>query len=190
MTMPDHVGNDPADAYPGAVPENPDDPDPYDPQDALRDAVARARRTARDKGLRPGLRPQRKRRWDQPAAAEQGRDPAVLGDQMQRMLLDRGWRVDVAAGSVLAKWPQIVGPDVAAHTEAVSFEEGVLTVRADSTAWRTQLEYMTSTILGQIEQEVGAKVVTQLRLAGPSTPSWSRGFRKVHGGRGPRDTYG
>lgn len=106
------------------------------------------------------------------------------------MLAERGWKVDVAAGSVLARWSEIVGPEVAAHTTATGFDNGVLTVRADSTAWRTQLSYMTSTILGQIEQSIGADIVTELRFVGPSAPSWNRGPRTVHGARGPRDTYG
>ncbi|WP_244328392.1 DUF721 domain-containing protein [Yimella sp. cx-51] len=160
-----------------------------DPLDAAREALSRARLAARGKGLRPGQQPRVRRKYDIPRD-DGGRDPVGLADQMERLLVERGWRVDVAAGSVLAKWPQIVGPDVASHTHATGFEDGVLTVRADSTAWRTQLSYMTSTILAQIEAEIGADIVTELRILGPSAPSWNRGLRKVHGGRGPRDTYG
>lgn len=157
---------------------------------AVREAVARARRAARDKGLRPGQQPSKRRFGAFEARREDSRDPSTLSVQMERLLDDRGWKVDVAAGSVLAKWPEIVGPEVAAHARATGFEDGVLTVRADSTAWRTQLGYMSSTILGQIEQTIGPDVVLELRFLGPSAPSWSKGPRKVHGGRGPRDTYG
>ena len=37
---------------------------------------------------------------------------------------------------------------------------------------------------------VGAAVVTELKVVGPSAPSWSRGRHRVQDGRGPRDTYG
>lgn len=157
---------------------------------AAREAVSRARRAARDKGVRPGQQPRRRAFGAGEPRRDDGRDPATLSDQMERLLADRGWKVDVAAGSVLAKWPEIVGPEVAAHATATGFEDGVLTVRADSTAWRTQLGYMSSTILGQIEQTIGPDIVSELRFLGPSAPSWNKGPRKVHGGRGPRDTYG
>jgi predicted nucleic acid-binding Zn ribbon protein len=113
----------------------------------------------------------------------------LLGEQMDRLLLDRGWKVDVAVGSVMGRWPVIVGADVAAHCTPVTFSDGVLIVRAESTAWATQLRLMSSSILGRLETEVGKDAVTELRVQGPSAPSWSRGLRKSTG-PGPRDTYG
>ena len=164
---------------------------------AAASALARAREAARAKGLRPGSRPMRKRRpmgqagslADQSRDGRNGRDPALLGDQMDRLLLDRGWNVDVAVGSVMGRWPAIVGTEVAAHCTPVTFSDGALTVRADSTAWATQLRLMSSSILGRLETEVGKDTVTELRVQGPSAPSWNRGPRKATG-PGPRDTYG
>lgn len=159
--------------------------------DAAAAALARARAAAKAKGLRPGLRPIGKRRPGVPESprSRDGRDPKLLGDQMDRLLLDRGWRVDVAVGSVMGRWPEIVGPEVAQHCAPVTFEMGVLTVRADSTAWATQIRLLTSSILGRLEGEVGKGTVSELRVVGPSAPSWSRGPRRSQG-PGPRDTYG
>jgi predicted nucleic acid-binding Zn ribbon protein len=156
-------------------------------------ALARARQVARSKGLRPGSRPRSGHRG-QPAGGSaiqgrDGRDPSPLGDQMDRLLLDRGWNIDVAIGSVMGRWPAIVGTEVAAHCTPVTFSDGVLMVRAASTAWATQLRLMSSSILGRIETEVGKDTVRELRVQGPSAPSWSRGLRKSTG-PGPRDTYG
>ena len=163
---------------------------------AAASALARAREAARAKGLRPGSRPRRSRKG-QPGDGSgrnvrdgrDGRDPSLLGDQMDRLLLDRGWNIDVAIGSVMGRWSAIVGTEVAAHCTPVTFSDGVLTVRAESTAWATQLRLMSSTILGRLETEVGKDAVTELRVQGPGAPSWSRGFRKSTG-PGPRDTYG
>ena len=159
---------------------------------AAASALARAREAARAKGLRPGSRPMRKRRpmgQQVSGSGRDGRDPALLGDQMDRLLIDRGWNVDVAVGSVMGRWPAIVGQDVAEHCTPVTFGDGVLTVRADSTAWATQLRLMSSSILGRLETEVGKDAVIELRVQGPSAPSWTRGPRKATG-PGPRDTYG
>lgn len=158
-------------------------------------ALARARQAAREKGLRPGMMPVRRRRaGGLPSRAASGsgpdaRDPALLGEQLDRLMSERGWQVDVAVGSVMGRWPHLVGPDVAAHVVPVAYDSGVLTVRADSTAWATQVRLLASVLLSRLEQEVGVGTVTQLKVTGPSAPSWSRGLRRV-AGRGPRDTYG
>jgi predicted nucleic acid-binding Zn ribbon protein len=163
--------------------------------DAAASALARARAAAAEKGLRPGMKPKRRRRLQGDGAtlsgsARDGRDPALLGDQLDRLLVDRGWKVDVAVGSVMGRWPEIVGADIAAHVEPLSFTDGVLTVRADSTAWATQIRLLSSSLLARVEEEIGAGAVTELRVLGPSAPSWNRGTRRSPDSRGPRDTYG
>ena len=73
--------------------------------------------------------------------------------------------------------------------EVVAFEGTVLTVRAVSTVWATQMRLLGSTVLRRIEDEVGAGVVTEIVVRGPGGPSWRKGPLPA-GGRGPRDTYG
>ncbi len=163
-----------------------------DPADAARAALARARKVARDRGLRPGSRPGRRRPATDPTLSgpgRDGRDPQLLGEQLDRLLLDRGWQADVAVGSVTARWAEIVGSDVAAHVQPVGFESGVLTLQADSTAWATSMRLLRSRLLGRLEQEVGAGTVTDLDVLGPAAPRWRHGSWRV-AGRGPRDTYG
>ncbi|MDQ3454894.1 MAG: RNA-binding protein, partial [Actinomycetota bacterium] len=41
----------------------------------------------------------------------------------------------------------------------------------------------------RLRTQIGADVVTKLRVHGPTAPSWQKGPRSVRG-RGPRDTYG
>ena len=158
-------------------------------------ALARARKAAADKGLRPGLKPLRRRRpANQPQGTPSGsgpdaRDPMLIGEQLEKFVADRGWEVDVAVGSVIGRWSQLVGPDIAEHVQPVSFENGILTLRAVSTAWATQMRLLTSVLLGRLEEEVGAGTVTEVVVTGPSGPTWAKGRRRAPG-RGPRDTYG
>lgn len=165
-----------------------------DPLAAARMALARAQRGAVERGFRPGSRPPKRRplAGQTPRAGSggrDGRDPQLLGNTMQRLLLDRGWNVDVAAGAVMSRWSELVGREVSDHAQPLTFENGVLTVRAESTAWATQLTLLASTLIASIERGIGAGVVTELKIVGPSSPSWVRGPRRV-AGRGPRDTYG
>ncbi|MDO5502094.1 MAG: DciA family protein [Actinomycetia bacterium] len=165
----------------------------HDDIDAAAAALARARAKAAEAGLRPGSAPQRRRRvgsGTEPRGRRDGRDFALIGDQIDAMVTDRGWDVDVAAGAVMSRWPAIVGANVAEHCTPVTFEDALLTIRCDSTAWATNLRMMSSQILERITAEVGPGVVADLRIVGPAAPSWSRGPRRVSDGRGPRDTYG
>ncbi|WP_347349998.1 DciA family protein [Intrasporangium sp.] len=168
---------------------------PPPPEDAAAAALARARADALEKGLRPGMRPRRRVRPTGSGvilsgADRDGRDPSLLGEQLDRLVADRGWQLDVTVGSVLGRWDEIVGPDVAQHVEPVSFTDGLLTVRTDSTAWATQMRLLASHVLARIGAEVGAGVVTELRVRGPGGPSWRRGRLRSPDSRGPRDTYG
>lgn len=129
----------------------------------------------------------RRRRGGGPQADD--RDPAVVGDVFGRLIRDRGWSTPVAVGSVLTRWAELVGPDIAQHCRPESFENSVVRVRTSSTAWATQLRLMGPMLLSRFDQELGTGVVTRIDVAGPQAPSWKRGPRSVRG-RGPRDTYG
>ena len=96
----------------------------------------------------------------------------------------------MAVGGVIGRWDQVVGPDLAAHCTAEVFDAGVLTVRADSTAWATQVRLLAPAVLRHLGEELGEGVVDRLVVRGPAAPSWHRGPRSVSDGRGPRDTYG
>ena len=124
------------------------------------------------------------------SAPAAGRDPKLLGDQLDQFVTERGWVGDVAVGAVIGRWSQIVGPEIAQHCAPVDFVDGVLTVRADSTAWATQLRLLSSSLLTRLAEDVGEGTVGELRVVGPGAPTWSRGQRRVQDGRGPRDTYG
>jgi predicted nucleic acid-binding Zn ribbon protein len=162
-----------------------------DAAEAAAAALARARAAAKAKGLRPGLRP-RRRVKDVPVGerSSAGRDPKLLGDQLDQFVTERGWVGDVAVGAVIGRWSQIVGPEIAQHCAPLDFVDGILTVRADSTAWATQLRLLSSSLLTRLAEDVGEGTVGELRVVGPGAPTWSRGQRRVQDGRGPRDTYG
>ncbi|MEX3565764.1 DUF721 domain-containing protein [Micrococcus endophyticus] len=118
------------------------------------------------------------------------RDPATVSSVFGRLIRDRGWSTPVAVGSVLTRWDQLVGPEIALHCRPESFEDSVVRVRTSSTAWATQLRLMTPVLLQRFDDALGPGVVTRIEVAGPQAPSWRKGPRTVRGGRGPRDTYG
>lgn len=125
------------------------------------------------------------------ASPEEGsaRDPRSIGDVVARMSKARGWNTQVAVGSVLGRWNELVGENIARHCKPESFEDTVVIVRCDSTSWATQMKLMTHQLLKKFDAELGPGIVTVIRVLGPNAPSWRHGLRSV-AGRGPRDTYG
>lgn len=155
---------------------------------AAREASA-ARAAQREKerlGIVRGDRGQR-RRWS--GAGPDERDPQRFGALVARVARDRGWSSRLTDATVLGRWPQLVGPDIADHCTPVSLREGELVLQAESTAWATQLRQLQRQLLRRLADAVGPDVVKRIRVLGPAGPSWRYGPRSVRG-RGPRDTYG
>ncbi|GGC78944.1 hypothetical protein GCM10011512_01970 [Tersicoccus solisilvae] len=143
----------------------------------VRSAAALHRSAARSAQTRTGI------------ARRTGRDPLELGSVVDRMVKDRGWSTPVSVGSVIGRWAQIVGPDIAAHCHPDAFRETTLHVVCDSTAWATQVRLLVPTLLARFDAEIGPGILTAIKVSGPTAPSWRKGVRHVRG-RGPRDTYG
>lgn len=158
---------------------------------AARDAISRrsapsgVRRLAQ-RSATGGLRG-RRRRWSGPGPDE--RDPQPLGRLVSRVSMDRGWRPRLTDATVLGRWPELVGPEVAQRCTPLSLRDGELLLQAESTAWATQLRTLQRELLARLSSAVGPDVVRRIRVVGPSAPSWRHGPRTVRG-RGPRDTYG
>lgn len=160
--------------------------------DAAAAALGRAKAAAREKGLVPGTRAPRRRHTPGTGPGfprTPGRDPALIGGTLEKLLTERGWTAPVAVGSVIGRWREVVGDEVADHAQPETFTDGRLVVRTTSTAWATQLRLLVPQLERRLAQEVGEGVVDEIVVLGPGAPSWIRGPRVVRG-RGPRDTYG
>ncbi len=160
------------------------------PEQVARRALERAKAAARDRGLTPGQPGRRRRRPVVEAQlAASGRDPMLLGDTAANLLAERGWSDEVAVGGVIGRWREVVGDQIADHCEPETFDDGVLTVRTDSTSWATNLKLLVPQLLRRLADDVGEDVVREVRVLGPAGPGFKRGPRSVPG-RGPRDTWG
>ena len=167
-------------------------------RDLARAALADARKmrrigppTGRDERRRAAIRQSNlARRSGYSGSGGDERDPQRLRDVLSALLAERGWATPVTEARLFADWAGLVGEDIATHCEPVSLRDGELWVAAQSTAWATQLRLMAPNILAVLRVELGPDVVRRLHVTGPVGPTWKHGPRSVHGGRGPRDTYG
>jgi predicted nucleic acid-binding Zn ribbon protein len=158
--------------------------------DAKADAAARGARPSAGSGGKAAERLTRGRRARRD-------DPQPLGQAIDGLLADQGWRGQAAVGGAFGRWSEIVGPELAAHARPDGFTDGELTVVTDSTAWATQVRLLAPNLVRRLNAELGDGTVRRVRVRGPapppagpgSGPGGRRGWR-VRGGRGPRDTYG
>lgn len=180
-------------------------PDPQDPEQPQREApdlpapdgLDLARALTRASARSTSSKRARKRARSQPPSRSRvsgshpdDRDPQLLDANVDRLVEDHGWEVDLRVHGVFGRWAELVGPEVATHSVPESFEDGRLVVRTDSTAWATQLRLLAPTVVRRLNEELGHGTVTVIDVQGPRGPSWKKGPRSVRDGRGPRDTYG
>jgi predicted nucleic acid-binding Zn ribbon protein len=164
----------------------PDDPTPAD------DGLDLARDIAKSyRGKASPMPPPGKRRVRPAKPARAARDePSRLADLLGEVVNDQGWEERLAAQRVFTDWAGIVGPEVAQHSEVISFDDGEVEVRTDSTAWATQLRLLAPRIVAKLNELMGDGSVLRIQVRGPQAPSWKKGPRTIRGARGPRDTYG
>ncbi len=80
-----------------------------------------------------------------------------------------GWAERLVLGKLRQRWAEVAGPVVATHSEPASLTGGVLTVRADSGVWATELALLSHQLLARAERALGAGLVSEIRVV--ATPS-------------------
>ena len=83
--------------------------------------------------------------------------PAVI----KSMGLGQPWR----GHALTTKWPEIVGPQIAAQTQPVRLQRGVLVVYVSHPAWLSDLErFHKPTILSRLQKEFPQEMIRQIRF--------------------------
>jgi predicted nucleic acid-binding Zn ribbon protein len=85
------------------------------------------------------------------ARAKRAGKPTRLGEIVPQVLKRTGLSERVAQAGVVARWPELVGAQVArvAHAESIS-ANGTLFVRVRTAAWRQELSLMTHDIIARL----------------------------------------
>ena len=135
--------------------------------------------------------PARRRRRPKASPRRTKRDePSRLADVLGEMTRERGWDERIQAQRVFTDWAGIVGPEIAEHSHVEAFEDGIVSIRADSTAWAKELKLLAGRVVHRLNDELGHGTVLRIDVKGPQAPSWKKGLRTIRDARGPRDTYG
>ena len=89
--------------------------------------------------------------------------PLILSRLFKRLGLEdelQGWRA-------VEDWARIVGPRVACHTRAIGFEQGVLRVEVEGSAWMHELGYLKQELIKAVNRELGTDRVRDVRFVVP-----------------------
>ena len=163
-------------------------------EEFLKSLLSRARvRTATSTSRRKSSLPQ----YDEQrsGAGPDERDPAMLSGLIDRLIINKGWDLQISTGKLTGQWGLIVGHEIASHVVIETFnldpsgQSGTLVLKADSSAWATQIRLLLPTISQRLGEEIGHGRISEIKVIGPTAPSLKHGQRSVPG-RGPRDTYG
>ncbi|HYF47361.1 MAG TPA: DUF721 domain-containing protein [Acidimicrobiales bacterium] len=88
--------------------------------------------------------------------------PQPLRASLEALLDDLGSAPVQETSSLLERWPEVVGADLAAHTQPVGVRRGVLLVQADDPAYGDHLSWNERRVVTRLAGVLGEGVVTGL----------------------------
>jgi hypothetical protein len=113
--------------------------------------------------------------------------PEPVGDALSTLIRQRGWEEALGNAALWSRWSDIVGEALADRCEPVRLRRGVLTVRAESQAWATQLRYLTTQLRRRAGEVLGGDPITDVVITvGPLEVGREPGSGAGPGGR-PND---
>lgn len=89
-------------------------------------------------------------------------DDRPLGAALEAYLRAQGHSSALLLAKVLAAWPEVVGPEVAAHARPLALRDGTLVVAVDQPAWAAQLGFLAETVVAGLAAQLGDEVVRAL----------------------------
>ena len=88
--------------------------------------------------------------------------PRRLGDTLDALMQSVAPQTPLAG--VQGVWAEVVGEAVAGVTEVMSEQEGVVTVRCESSVWANELQMMGPRLLARLSAELGDEAPVSLRF--------------------------
>ncbi|RBP97761.1 hypothetical protein CRD60_03915 [Bifidobacterium aemilianum] len=113
-----------------------------------------------------------------------GRDPKSFAGLFGSMAAQGGWVPHMKIAQLRNHWDQVVGSGIAQHSQVVSYEDGLLTIRAESQIWATQLTYMIPQLTATIRQRLEGLEIREIKVTGPHNGSFGSRYGRRYGGYG------
>jgi len=92
------------------------------------------------------------------------KEPVLLSSIIDKVLQKAGILSAVRAEQVVQQWETITGSALAQHAQAVRIENGMLFLRAESSAWRNQLFFLKKDLIRKTNEFAGSPLVRDVRF--------------------------
>jgi predicted nucleic acid-binding Zn ribbon protein len=123
---------------------------------------------------REQLTKQAEKAWE--SFGKPGRDPAGLSSAVQAFAQQQGWGTPLRLAHMSEHWEHVVGSTIAANTSVGELRDGVLTIRAKTPVWATQLLYLLPTITQRVRKWLAPTKVVRIEIRGGQAKN--RGYRQ------------
>ncbi len=87
-----------------------------------------------------------------------------LGEVVDALLNEPAFARGRAIGHLAARWPDVVGPRLAAESAPVSLDHGVLVVAATTGPWGAQVRFLADQIRRRADEAIGDGSVTRVHV--------------------------
>jgi predicted nucleic acid-binding Zn ribbon protein len=91
-------------------------------------------------------------------------DPVPIKASLDRVARRLGGPDSGALTGVFARWADLVGDQLAAHSKPLSLSRGVLVVAVTDPAWATQFTYLEGDLLARFREALGEGVVDRVEV--------------------------
>ena len=97
------------------------------------------------------------------------REPRPLGELIQAMSVGTAWAARLTLGRLRREWADVAGAAVAAHSEPVKLEAGVLTIRTEAGAWATEMSLLAPRLAERADAALGGGQIREVRVVSPGS---------------------
>lgn len=97
-----------------------------------------------------------------------------VGNIVNGVLDERGWRGKVLERMAVELWAEIVGEPMNHHTLAQRFQGGTLYVRARSPQWTHELHFLEARIIARLNGRLKQPIVQKIRASVTTPPGMAR----------------
>lgn len=102
--------------------------------------------------------------WRPLPERNEDREPVGIRASLDKVAKRFGSSSASAFSGLFERWEELVGPSIAAHAKPVSLRGGHLRVEVDSSAWASQLQFMTTDLVERCCSALGAGAVKQIDI--------------------------
>lgn len=102
--------------------------------------------------------------WEPLPTRDGGDEPERVTSALDRVVKRLGGPSVATVEGVFARWPEIVGEQIAGHTRPLAVRSGALQVGVDDPAWAPELRFLEARIVERLRTVLGTDDVDRIEV--------------------------